>query len=317
MGKWDSDFNFLLSKFLLLPLTMINQITFTLLEATVRLFAVDASGNPGSEIWSGQVAERLHCGEQWITVETRPTGARYPRQHPLVPQYKITIGRLWALPLSDLIGFQPTAGSYVLDVVWTEEETQQWHRRTFYGVTIAARTLEPPSIESGHVDDQEFAAQYFVPSSGSVATAVPAAPAAAYTVLWVGTDGSRPLYVYDPAAKTFTETNPGDAASRAPIAADGSVIQFSGVDPSVTATADGLTLTGIHDVFPAVYPRLEFWYGAQLVAAVTAEGLWARSLADGTLPGVVAGQFQLQHGGTTVALLGVGLAQALAFNVTT
>lgn len=294
----------------------INQVAFTLLEAEVKLYKADASGNPGAEVWSGQLAERLQCNETWLGVETRPTGARYPKQHPLVPQYRIHIARLWALPLSALIGFQPDHQNYVLDIVWTEEETQQWHRRTFYGVTITTRNLEPPAAFE-FLEDQEFLAQYFVPTSGSVATAVPPIPAAACVVRWVGTDGSRLLYTYDAATKTFTETNAGDAATRATIAADGSSIQFYGEGTAVvTATADGLTLANLHDSFPATSPRLEFYYGTELVAAVTSDGLWAWSLADGTLAAAVAGQFQLQHSGTTMALLGPGLTKALAFNVT-
>src|ERR1035438_1269246 len=141
---------------------MQNTIILDLIEAKVTLYTVQADGlSLGTALWSGQVAERLTVREQWVVLETRPSGAPYPIKHPLVPQYEVSIDRVWALPLNNLAGFSPTNQTYVLEVIWTEEDTQQRHRRRFYGVTIEERSFAPQSIESEFVDGQQFAAQYF------------------------------------------------------------------------------------------------------------------------------------------------------------
>jgi hypothetical protein len=299
-------------------MTPLNQIVLTLLEAQVSLYASDANGNPtGAAIWSGQPAERLQVRERWIVKETRPSGAAYPRQHPLVAQYQIGIERLWALPVDELIGFQPDGETYVLDIVWTEEDTQAWHRRTFYGVTIASRDLESRDIESGHTDGQEFAAQYFIPGSGGGVAPTAGPPPVAYATIWNGTDGRLPLYTFDP-VNGFAEVTPGNAASRVTVAEDGSAIQFAGSSsPVLQTTSCGVTVASFHDQFPTTLPRLEFWFGTQLVAAVTPDGLWVRSLDDGALPAATTGQFVLEYQGTPAVLLGAGLAQSPAWMTTT
>ena len=105
---------------------MQNTIILDLIEAKVTLYTVAADGvSLGSALWSGQVAERLTVREQWVVLETRPAGAPYPIKHPLVPQYEVSIERVWALPLNNLAGFSPTNQTYVLEVIWTEDGEQQ------------------------------------------------------------------------------------------------------------------------------------------------------------------------------------------------
>ena len=79
---------------------MQNTIILDLIEAKVTLYTVQADGlSLGTALWSGQVAERLTVREQWVVFETRPAGAAYPIKHPLVPQYEVSIERVWALPV--------------------------------------------------------------------------------------------------------------------------------------------------------------------------------------------------------------------------
>ena len=143
------------------------------------------------------MAERLTVREQWVMLETRPSGAAYPIKHPLVPQYEVSIDRVWALPLNNLAGFSPTNQTYVLEVIWTEEDTQQWHRRTFYGVTIASRSFGAQNIESEFVDGQEFAAQYVLVDAGGASYPPQPVVAMPLVVFWSGSDGYFPLYTYD------------------------------------------------------------------------------------------------------------------------
>ena len=291
---------------------MQESILLNLLECKLTLYGVLPDGSLGAALWSGQVAENLQVRERWITLETRPTGARYPVQHPLVPQYELSIERVWALPLSQLLGFQPTHTPYVLECVWTEEELGIWHRRTFYGVTIQQRTLNSVSIEAGHVDGQEFAAQYFLADYG--ATGTPAAPVVAlpWRVLWQGDDGERPLYLYTE-ADGYVEAEDAEPETRAVIESDGSRIEFAGANDAVVETvASGVKVWTLHDELPKTRPQLRFYRGPVLLAAVTPTGLWARSIQDMALP---ATGFALCHEQQVVGRIAPGVTAALTWTV--
>jgi len=290
---------------------MLNTIVLNLLEAQVTLYATKADGSLGMAIWSGQAAERLSVRERWLTAETRPTGAAYPVNHPLVPQYDISIDRVWALPLGNLTGFQPTSQNYILEVIWTEEETLQWHRRRFYGVTIMERSFATQEIETGFVDGQEFAAQYFLADSGTLAQAPAAVVATPRLVYWAGTDGYLVFYNYD-GANGFVLADGVTTDGRAMIAGDGSTILFDGASTPVLATsAGGVTVAALHDTLPTDLPQLLFYYGTTLLAVVSTTGFWARVIADGALPGTDG--FQLQYQGVTVGKLMPGTSAALAW----
>lgn len=298
---------------------MLDTILLTLLEAQITLYATPDGTTLGNPIWSGQVARGLAVREKWITVETRPSGARNPIQHPLVAQYEINIDRVWALPLGNLTGFQPTGQTYILDVVWTldplsgEVAGGSWHRRTFYGVTISERSFAPQSIETEFADGQTFLAQYFVAGSGAVGTIPAPVVARPLWVQWVSpADGAMPLYNY--ANGLYTETVAGQAASRATIAADGSSITFAaGSVVALQTTANGVTVPQLHDTYPQYVPQLQFFQGANLLGVVTPWGVWARTIADG---GVTAGGFGLAYQGTLVGSFTAGLAEALAWTAT-
>jgi len=305
---------------------MINTIVLDLLEAQVTLYAVAADGvTLGAALWSGQVAEKLTVREQWITLETRPTGAAYPIKHPLVPQYEISIDRVWALPLSELAGFSPTNQTYVLEVIWTEEESQQWHRRRFYGVTIASRNFGAQNIESEFVDGQEFAAQYVLVDAGGASYPPQPLIAMPLVVFWSGSDAPSgvALYNYDP-MNGFVLADGASTSGRVTIAADGSCIQFDGAaSPVLATTAAGpnlglaVTVGELHDTLPIPTGsgQLQFFLGTTLLGVVTTVGLWARVIADapsgGALPAAVG--FEFEYAGVPVMVMNPANCTALAW----
>lgn len=276
-----------------------HDILLNLLEAKVTLYSTRADGGIGEAIWSGQVAERLSVRERWIGLETRPTGAPFPVNHPLMPRYEISIDRVWALPLTALNGFSPTHQTYILDVTWTEEELRCWHRRTFHGVTIDARSFAPENIQSEFVDGQEFLAQYVMYDVGVASVPLPAITVPR-VVVWNGVDGCRTLYTYT-TEDGFAASNTDEAAARAIIAPDGSSIRFASQSgDAVAASESGAVVTRLHDELPLSLPQLLFYEGNALMAVVTPEGLWARNLADGTLP---SGGMLLKNSGATVCAI--------------
>ena len=327
----------------------LNKIALNLLEATVSLYPADATGAPVTDadapLWTGARAEGLKAAEKWVVIETRPTGAQYPAKHPLAPQYDIGIDRVWALELSDLIGFQAAWTNYVLDVLWVEEETQQWHRRTFYGVTISERSLDSRSIEAGFTDDNRFAAQYFIAASGPAADpppVLPPAPVPLYQVYHQGITGAPVLvYTYDPAEHTFAPV--GDPSGRVIIASEAGALSvtFAGDNSAALATGVGALYRGpvsYNEPTPLYYqsgnftvrggvlagpparsdlPRLDFCYGPHpalangvmpmRVCTLTRTGLFATQFVQEP-PSLADGVFALFGGTQLKATLGPQVA---------
>ena len=295
---------------------MQNTIILDLLEARVTLYTTAADGlSLGNALWSGQVAERLTVREQWVVLETRPAGTPYPIKHPLVPQYEVSIDRVWALPLNNLPGFSPTNQTYVLEVIWTEEDTQQWHRRTFYGVTIASRSFGAQNVESEFVDGQEFAAQYVLVDAGGASYPPQPVIAMPLVVFWSGSDGYYPLYTYD-TLSGFLLASGESTTGHATIAMDGSSITFFGATgPVLASTAAGATVGELHDTLPTGVPQLQFFLGTTLLGVVSPAGLWARVIADassgGPLPAAVG--FEFEYAGVPVMVMNPALSTALAW----
>ncbi len=251
-----------------------------LLEAVLTLYPANPAGTPdlASPVWSGVPAQNLRVADRWIKVETRPSGAAYPKKHPLIPQFEISIERVWALSLDQLEGIVPDENTYVLDIVWTEEDSWSgaatWHRETFYGVTISDRSRASQNVDGGFTEELVFDAQYYIRDGGQ--GSAPAITAALpMQVVYVAASGvALPIYNYNPVTRVFTETQSGVAAARATIAA--SEIIFAGasypvfwLDASGTAWTFNL-IAGAPS--RSAVPRLDFYIGANRIASFDASG---------------------------------------------
>ena len=316
-----------------------NTICLNLIEAVVTLYPANADGTPqlGAPIWCGCDAENLHASERWLKRETMASGVRYPKKHLFVPQFEISIGRLWVLASNQLAGWDTAYTNYVLDIVWVEEETQEWHRKTFYGVTLNERSWAAGDVERGLVENQIFDAQYMVPAGGGGAPPAVIPATLPYRVVYTGADGiSVLLYTYDAATHLFTAvaTTTGRAIITSPFA-----VQFAGdAQPvlQVSATASLAYRTSAvyrnavsyrqtallaHGIFaaaalPADLPRLDFYYGNNRLATVTRAGVYDVDFVEGSLSAVPAGAFGLYGGGALVAVLAPGNLTAAQIEVT-
>jgi hypothetical protein len=322
----------------------INQVVFDLLEATVTLYPANADGTPQLDcpIWTGAAAERLQARANWLREETHPSGAKHPHKHPLIAQYQVDIGRVW---LVDAVlaptGFAPDYTRTVLDVVWVNEDTQQWLRKTFYGVTIAGQEWNARDVESGLLEDQTFEARYYTADSGTLQAPIPPiSNTLPYYVNYTDASGTLLLYAYDPGTRLFTAQ--ADTNGRAVIScAGGFSIQFAADSQPVVATTGvaslayrspavyrnantyrqlGLAVNG--GVFagapsPGVFPRLDFYYGPQRIATVTRAGIYEVDFDEESMPPVIpAGAFAILCGGSTVALIEAGSLSATNLQVT-
>ena len=289
-------------------------ICLNLIEATATLYPANADGSPqlASPIWTGAPAENLRVTERWLTHYVRATGARYPVNHPLVAQYEINISRLWVLALTSagVTDWQADYNSYVLDVAWVEEETQEWHRKTFYGVTISEHGWEARDVENGLMENQVFEAQYMVASSGGTPLPEVIPATLPYRVIYQSlrtatVSDSVLLYTYDATTGLFTAQ--ASTAGRATIANSPFSIQFAGGPcgrpPVVMASGNSLVYpyvagyrstntyrqnalqvsNGIYAGSPAAgdLPRLDFYYGDQRVFAVTQAGVFEADYIEG------------------------------------
>lgn len=255
-------------------------LALNLLECVLTLYPQNADGTPNLDapIWSGVPAQNLRVADRWIKVETRPTGAPYPIKHPLVPQFEISVERVWALSAENLAGVIPDQGTCVLDIAWTEEFSGQWHRETYYGVTISDRNRASRNEEQGFTEGLTFDAQYYVLDSGQGA-APPITGTLPMQVIYVDGGSSIPIYNYNPASQAFTQTQSGLAPSLASLAAGNGwpfeIVFAPNQYPVLWLDTSGTTWTfNLVSGAPlaSATPRLDFYIGPTRVASLDASG---------------------------------------------
>ena len=319
---------------------VLNHILLNLAEACISIYPADSTGAPilSQQLWTGAKAEGLRVMERWIVMETKPSGAPYPNKHPLVAQYEIAIDKVWSLALSELNGFQAEWTNYVVDIVWTDEDTGNWQRRVFYGGTIADESLNSRSIDAGFTEGQNFNAQYYDISSGTAASPPgQISSALPYQVMYQPAAGAAPIliYTYNPTTEEFTAVgNPssyatigynGSGAFGLTFAGDGSPVLATTVAPSGAATyRNSEQYSNINSYQPAQfqiygsinvgapaptnYPRIVFYYGNTPVCTLTSiaggtPGMFEANWDEGT-PAVLAGDFAVYAGANVIASLG-------------
>jgi hypothetical protein len=256
----------------------VNFVALTLLEATVTLYPANVDDSPivSAPIFTGAQAENLQVVDQWIKLETRPSGAKYPKRHPLIPQYEISLGRVWAFQWADKAGFQPANQRYVLDVTWTDEDAGDWHRETYYGVTISRRSRHSRNIDEGFQDDQVFEAEY-VAMAGGGGVIPPLSGVLPKTVRYISATENLVLYNYSDTTHDFTEASAGVSTGRAtlgyaPNHTGRFTIAFAGQPKeALSVEADATFKTGklVQGApVPANLPRLDFMIGSERVATL-------------------------------------------------
>lgn len=281
------------------------KVSFILGDATLTLYAADEAGAPilATPIWFGACAENIAIRQNWIGVETRPTGRRHPHRRALVSQWSIDIARVWTLQKSALDDFEPGPGPYVLDVVW-EEEAGYWHRLVFYGVTPTSREFASGAPDERMTDGQQWDAEYAEPSSGqntppAVSSSVP------LSLQWVGSDGTFTLYAHNATSGNFTESSAGITTGRATAAYTPSdqsgkfeILFASGSTVALRVTSGQVLEVGTLVVGApgaADVPRVDFVVGNARVASVTlAKKLFVFGVDEVTALATGDNQFQIK-----------------------
>jgi hypothetical protein len=315
-------------------MNLIDQICLNLIEGSVTLYPANADGTPQltNPIWIGAPAENLRGVERWEKKQTAPSGARYRVNHPLVPTYEITIGRLWTLLMASPLGWATSYTNYVLDITWQEEDENEWHRKTFYGVTISDRTWDAKDCENGILENQVFDAQYFVPGGGT--GIAPALTTATLPLIVNYTDATGTVMLYTYAAGVFTAVT--TTTGRATIVSDPFTVQFAADPPSTPVVQAAVTASLLYrnsqqyrnsdcyrnnnalkvraifaePAMPSDVPRLDFYYGLTRILTITQEGIFDADYEEEALASLLpAGTFGFYGNG---ALAGVASNNGLA-----
>jgi len=146
----------------------VNQIALSLGEAVVGLYPSNSSGEAllESPVWCGAAAHELTIKKRFNKNEYWPTGAEYPERRHEGTGFDIDIGRAWFLPVSTKADFDPNPNQkYVMIIVWHDDRTNIWHRRTFYNVMCDEWDVRANGMVES-VFDQKFTADYDQRASG-------------------------------------------------------------------------------------------------------------------------------------------------------
>lgn len=296
--------------------SLLNKKVLTLHEATLTFHDTKADGAPivGSTLspqflWTGLLENRVRITEAWKVFTVRPTGSRFQKYRPLGRTWALAIDKPWGLPYPEMTDWEATRKPMVLDIVWRDEQTRDWHRNTFYNVTVRERVRDG-EVEPAFAESQLFDAEYRIVSQGLAGIEVPLLPdTLPLFVEHVDEDGVVTLlYTYDPTAKSFSEVATGIATGKATIvetAGDLSVTFDGDEAPTLLVEAAGATLPGVTVGVPDRddLPRLDFRVGGVRVASLSRASLYTTNLVSDAAPASGSDRFELRGGGVVRAAL--------------
>jgi hypothetical protein len=295
----------------------LSSVALTVLEATVTLYLADQNDNPiqSSPVWAGSCAENIRMGQKASVLNLLPSAAQFPRNVPLYFTHEITIERIWwqeAIAGTSLQDFTPSTGRYVLDIVWRDEVTGLWTRRTYYGVTFDSREIAGRELMES-LDNQTFQAEQWFPGSG-IGMVAPLGATMPATVRYVGPSGrSLPLYYYY-GGGIYVAADASVVGGLATISASAApggefTVTFAGQgSPALTVDSSGVTTcVEFIEGSPVAtdVPRVDFLQGGVRIASITINGeFFAANITEGT-PG--SALFEILGGGSNAAAISASM----------
>lgn len=149
-------------------MSLINAAAVTVFECRVTCFA---EGNFGSAVELGPCPPNSYRITQRFEVRSvTATGSRVVRNLAIPRGFLLQFQRAYLL--GRVAGNAPFteasvgSGRYVLDLVWVHEETLDWLRKTFRGVTVGGDRELAGTAEGPMEDAQVFLAESLTVSSG-------------------------------------------------------------------------------------------------------------------------------------------------------
>lgn len=136
--------------------------------ADVRLYAIDANGNPvGEPVWLAKCFNQVRITERFLEKATMPTGARYPTTHHINETHEIAVESLMDVALT--MQRNTYYVLYVLNLQADHLTNLRWVARTYFGVTH--RSFESGGRDGNEVvQTQVFNSQFYIQQVGQGAT---------------------------------------------------------------------------------------------------------------------------------------------------
>lgn len=134
-------------------------------EGVLSLYPAGADGETvtGPAVFCGAVANQLNLALELDPIRIAASGARYARVHHVDEHHRIEVERTWVVRNGET-DFRPGRNQqYVLEIVWAT--SRYWYRRTYYGVTGKAVSLDSKGVLH-FLSKQSWEAQRYAEAGG-------------------------------------------------------------------------------------------------------------------------------------------------------
>ena len=256
----------------------INLRAFTVLNAVVAIYAVDATDTPvGAAV--KLLVDALPIAPQVESIPVRHHGVRWSSVRHIDVSWQLELSRPRFIELSAsgaVTQWEPVSNTrYALVVVWHDAERGLWEKQVFLGVTGFPASLDEANMLSRIPLRAE---RRSTPTAGRSTQPDFSVVASEGSLDYLGTDGSRtPIYTFSTAGG-FAVVDAALLAARATVTVNStSLTALFGSDPVVfTANATGVTAEAFDETggtYGSTSPRLEFIYGGVRLATLSAAGV--------------------------------------------
>lgn len=253
-----------------------DQTPFTVYDADVYLYRVDAAGEPVGQAYLGGCSESISMEQTLAPRRLEYHGRVAARERHEDEEHTVELKNVWLHDRSQVHARMPSAAArnvtYALVIIWRDEEASVWTKRTYRGVTSRGQRIEESTYQV-----LRFRAESLVESAGDLSGGDPSiAPGQSGTVRYVGVSETVDLYTYDVDTHILSVLDAALLEGRAAIEVDSDSLEilFDGV-PALFATTSStavVNITAIGSTFLDSVPRIEFILGASRVASLGADG---------------------------------------------
>jgi hypothetical protein len=251
-----------------------NRTPFTILDAQVFLFLLDAQGNPAANVYLGGCVESATLDQSFTPRRLEYMGLRHAVERHDDEEHTIELKNVWLHDQSEGAARMPRGHErnvrYAMVMIWRDEDAAIWTKRTYSGVTSRGQRIEDSTYQS-----LRFRAESMAEAEGSLLTSDPTdRPALVGVVRYVSEFDDVDLYSYDSDSRELLPL--ADLTGRAEIVINDTSMEivFDGV-PALFANAAGtsvVNLVATGSTFLDSLPRLEFFVSGARVASLGADG---------------------------------------------
>lgn len=256
---------------------------FSQWECEVVLYRADEQGRSTGEVeWLGGCENKMQIGQGYAEERADRSGDPYARNQQLEEVHTIELEALW-LSRYESAGVirNPVLARnqrFVAVLVWIDDETGVWHKRSYFGVEIGELSL---SSENEYFTQRTpMRAGWFVPQNGRLPEMPGLLPAGGGIVRYFSSGAAVDLFSYDFGTEQFTELSPSAGKFTIAGAGGGYVLRLLvggvvalGIGSDGVAHVAALIASG--GSYASGLPRVEFFNGSLRVATLTAAGVLA------------------------------------------